>query len=139
MPGQGAAAFIFDERGRVLLVRENYDRRRYGPPGGRVEPDESPLDAVVREALEEVGVRVAIEHLIGIYRLENGFGAHAFRCSITAGVPAVPDGARGEITEVGWYEVDAIPEPVTNLLHHALADAVAGARGVVRDGLPRIT
>ena len=53
-------------------------------------------------------------------------------------MPAVPDGARGEIAGVGWYDVDAVPRPVTNLLHHALADARAGARGVVRDGLPRI-
>jgi hypothetical protein len=33
-PDQGAAAFVFDERGRILLVHENYDRRRYGRPGG---------------------------------------------------------------------------------------------------------
>jgi 8-oxo-dGTP pyrophosphatase MutT (NUDIX family) len=69
MPGQGAAAFIFDERGRLLLVRENYDRRRYGPPGGRVEPGESPFHAVVREAREEAGIEVAVEHLIVAYRL----------------------------------------------------------------------
>jgi 8-oxo-dGTP diphosphatase len=139
MPGQGAAAFIFDERGRILLVRENYDRRRYGPPGGRVEHGEDPLDAVVREAREEVGIEVAVEHLIGVYRLETGFGAYAFRCRIVAGVPSVPAGADGEIAEVGWHEVDAIPQPVTNLLHHALEDAVAGRRGVVRDGLPKVT
>jgi ADP-ribose pyrophosphatase YjhB (NUDIX family) len=139
MPGQGAAAFTFDERGRILLVRENYDRRRWGPPGGRLERGESPLDGVVREALEEAGVEVAVEHLIGIYRLESGFTAHAFRCRIAGGTPVVPDGARGEIAEVGWYAADAIPQPVTNLLHHALPDAVADARGVVRDGLPRLT
>ena len=46
---QVVAAWIFDEHGRVLLIRENYDRRRYGPPGGKVEPGESPREAVVRE------------------------------------------------------------------------------------------
>jgi 8-oxo-dGTP pyrophosphatase MutT (NUDIX family) len=138
-PGQGAAAFVFDERGRLRLMRENYGGRRYGTPGGRVEPGEDPLGAVVREAREEVGVEVAVEHLIGIYRLESGFCAYAFRCSITAGVAGDPDGARAEIAEVGWYEPPAIPQPVTNLLHHALADALAGARGVVRDGLRRLT
>ena len=86
-PGQGAAAFVFDERGRLLLVRENYDRRRYGPPGGRVEPGEDPLDAVVREAREEAGIEVAVEHLIGIYRLENGFSAYAFPLPDRGGDP----------------------------------------------------
>jgi 8-oxo-dGTP pyrophosphatase MutT (NUDIX family) len=33
-----AWAIVLDERGRVLLIRENYGRRRYGLPGGAVEP-----------------------------------------------------------------------------------------------------
>jgi 8-oxo-dGTP diphosphatase len=45
---EGAAAAVLDAGGRVLLVEENYDRRRWGFPGGAVEPGESPLDAVVR-------------------------------------------------------------------------------------------
>jgi 8-oxo-dGTP pyrophosphatase MutT (NUDIX family) len=64
--GQGTAAFVFDAAGRLLLLRQGYDRQRWGPPGGRLEAGE-------------------------------------------------------------------------DLLHHALPDAVAGARGVARDRLPRIT
>jgi 8-oxo-dGTP pyrophosphatase MutT (NUDIX family) len=41
MPVSGAAAAIFDERGRVLLVKENYGRRRYGFPGGAREARET--------------------------------------------------------------------------------------------------
>jgi len=33
-PTWGAAAVIFDTEGRVLLIKENYDRRRWGLPGG---------------------------------------------------------------------------------------------------------
>jgi ADP-ribose pyrophosphatase YjhB (NUDIX family) len=135
--GQGAGAFIFDADGRLLLLRHGYRGRRWGPPGGRLEPGEDPLDCVVRETLEETGVEVAVEHLIGLYRLENGFAAYAFGCRIVSGVPAIHD--RAEIVELGWFAPDAVPQPVTNLLHHALADAVAGHRGVVRDSLPRLT
>jgi ADP-ribose pyrophosphatase YjhB (NUDIX family) len=136
-PREGAAAAILDSAGRLLLVKENYDRRRYSLPGGAVETSERPLDTVVREALEETGVAVRIEHLIGIYRLENGFTATLFRCSIADGEPALQ--VSGEIAEVGWFAPDDIPQPRSNLLHHALDDIVGGRRGVVRDGLPRIT
>jgi 8-oxo-dGTP diphosphatase len=133
---QGAAAVIFDDDGRVLLVKENYGRRRYGFPGGAVEPDEAPDDAVVRELKEETGLDVEVDHLIGLYRLDDGVSVHLFRCRIVGGTPAVPD--TEEIAEVGWYDAGGLPAPVTNVLHHALGDALAGRRGVVRSGLPRL-
>jgi 8-oxo-dGTP diphosphatase len=132
----GAAAVIFDDEGRVLLIKENYDRRRYGLPGGAVEPGESPLDAVARETFEETGMRAAVDHLIGLYQLENGLLVHVFRCRILEGKPTVP--TTGEIAEVDWFDAAALPAPVTNTLHHALPDALAGSRGVVRTGLPRL-
>lgn len=133
---QGAAAAIVDADGRLLVVKENYDRRRYTLPGGAVETGETPLDAVVRETHEETGVSVRIDNVIGLYRLVNGFTATLFRCSIENGEPALPD--TGEISAVEWLRFDEIPHPQSNLLHHALDDIVAGRSGVVRDGLPRI-
>jgi 8-oxo-dGTP diphosphatase len=135
-PRQAAAAAILDERGRLLLVKENYDRRRYSLPGGAVDAGETPLETVVREAREETSVAIRVEHVIGVYRLVNGFTATLFACSIENGEPLRPE--TGEIDEVGWFDPDQIPQPTSNLLHHALADIVAGRHGVVRDGLPRI-
>ena len=134
---QGAAAAILDEAGRLLVVRENDERRRYGFPGGAVEPGEAPQDAVVREVLEETGITVSVDHLVGMYRLENGLMKTVFRCHIVSGVPAriAPE----EIAEVGWFAPEAIPPPVTNSLRYALPDVLGGARGVVRDGLRALT
>lgn len=133
---ESAAAAILDESGRLLVIKENYDRRRYSFPGGAVEVGESPLDAVVRETLEETGVAVAVGHVVGMYRLVSGLTGTLFHCSIIDGVPTLPK--TGEIAEVGWFEPQRIPEPRSNFLHHALADVLAGRRGLVRDGLPRI-
>jgi hypothetical protein len=80
---------------------------------------------------------VCIDHLIGSYRLDNGFEVHAFRCTIVAGEPACP--ATGEIAAVEWHDAAALPAPRSNILHYALADALAGRRAVVRTGLVRIT
>jgi 8-oxo-dGTP pyrophosphatase MutT (NUDIX family) len=82
MPVLGAPAAILNAGGRVLLVRENYDRRRWGFPGGAVEPDESPLDAVVRETREETLLDVRIDDLVGLYRfLHGGLTVHVFPLS----------------------------------------------------------
>ena len=69
--GMTVAALIFNEAGQVLLIKENYGKRRYGPPGGHIEAGESPKQAVTRESLEEVCVQVQVSRLIGIYQTER--------------------------------------------------------------------
>jgi 8-oxo-dGTP pyrophosphatase MutT (NUDIX family) len=133
----GAAAVIFDSEGRVLLVKENYERRRYSFPGGAVGRGETPEEAVVREVLEETGVTAAVDGLVGSYCLDNGFVVHAFACSILSGEPRVP--ATGEIAEVGWYLPGEIARPVSNVLHYALPDAVRGLRDIRRENLSRVS
>jgi 8-oxo-dGTP diphosphatase len=122
----------------VLLIKENYDRRRWGFPGGALEPGETPEQAVARETREETGVEVRVDSLVGSYSLaDSTLIAHLFRCTILAGTPAVPE--TGEIAEVGWWPVDELPQPQTNLLHYGLADAQAGRTGVRQRDLPRIS
>ena len=128
---------IFDAIGRVLLIRENYDRRRWSLPGGRIEDGEAPWEAAVREAREETSVDVELDHLIGVYGLDTGFFAFAFAARIVNGEPAVP--ATDEIADVVWWDAHALPHPRSNLLHYALPDALDGARGVVRANLQRVS
>ena len=53
-----ATGFIV-RRGRVAL-HWHPKVRAWLPPGGHVEPNEDPVEAVVREALEETGLRVEV-------------------------------------------------------------------------------
>ena len=55
------AGAIFDARGRVLLARRDGPREHAGLwefPGGKVEPGETPLQALARELHEEIGIRI---------------------------------------------------------------------------------
>lgn len=128
---------ILDGAGRVLLVKENYDRLRWTLPGDAIEKGETPADAVARETLEETGVAVAVGHLVGVYTLENGFTVYAYRCSIVDGDPAIPP--TGEIAWVGWCNAAELPEPRSNVLHYAVPDALVGVRGARRRGLPLVS
>src|SRR5262245_56314746 len=49
---------IFDDEGRVLLV-QHANGGVWLLPGGAIDPDETPQDAVVREVWEETGLDVA--------------------------------------------------------------------------------
>lgn len=66
MPVVVGAAIVRD--GQVLAQQRAYPARdagRWELPGGRVEPGEPDADAVRRECLEELGVRVAVGSRIG--------------------------------------------------------------------------
>jgi len=61
----GAFAAILNDECRILIVQERKESRRFGFPGGRVEPNEAPEEAVVRECREETGLDVRVMHRIG--------------------------------------------------------------------------
>jgi ADP-ribose pyrophosphatase YjhB (NUDIX family) len=129
-----SSALVFDEAGRVLLIKQNYGQRKYGVPGGVVEFGETPTEAAVREVREETGVDVALGPLTGLYTLrkdDHTLLCYVFAATIEHGEPAVP--TTGEIAEVGWFDCDALPKHRTNLVAPAVEDARAGRVGVARE------
>ena len=131
----GVAASVILRHDRVLLVKENYGSRRFGLPGGRIEPHEKPRDAAKRETREETGLDVAVRDLIGVYMIvgRTHVTGFVYLADVVSGKAAVPP--TGEIAELGWYDPADLPEPLTNITVHALIDALAGRRGVVRDDI----
>ncbi|HKL30603.1 MAG TPA: NUDIX hydrolase N-terminal domain-containing protein, partial [Natrialbaceae archaeon] len=66
-PKVGALAAIFDEDGRILLIKRS-ESGAWCLPGGAMELHETPEEAAVREAREETGLDVRVDALIGAYR-----------------------------------------------------------------------
>lgn len=61
-------AAVIEHEGRYLLVEEHTpEGLRLNNPAGHLEPGESPLQAVVREALEETGRHFEPRALLGVY------------------------------------------------------------------------
>ncbi|NEK57271.1 NUDIX domain-containing protein [Geodermatophilus sabuli] len=60
-------AVVLDDQGRLLLIRRGTEPSRgaWSVPGGRIEPGESPAEAVVREVREETGLTVRAGREVG--------------------------------------------------------------------------
>lgn len=89
------SGIIYGGNGEILLV-EQRDGGVWSTPGGAVEPDEDPIDAVVRETWEETGLLVKPVALIGVFggpafvvRYGNGdetqYVMTVFECSVISG------------------------------------------------------
>ena len=62
-------AAIAEREGRFLVVEEETDEGvRLNQPAGHLEPDESLVEAVVRETLEETAYGFVPRSLLGVYR-----------------------------------------------------------------------
>jgi ADP-ribose pyrophosphatase YjhB (NUDIX family) len=116
--------------GKLLLVREAIDGS-WTFPGGWADVGEEPHVAAEREVFEESGLRVHAVRLIGAYDANRVEGSlplfHAYKllflCEITGGEPATSS----ETSEVGFFALDALPEPLSTYrtTPRHLSDAIA--------------
>jgi 8-oxo-dGTP pyrophosphatase MutT (NUDIX family) len=121
----GAVAVV-EHDGRLLLVRLSY-RRDWGLPGGLLDRREQPADAVRREAREEVGIDVeplGAPTVVVDARLRRA--DVVFRCRLPRGTdPSSAAPQSGELLEVGWFGLDALPalQPEARAALEAVAHA----------------
>jgi 8-oxo-dGTP diphosphatase len=66
-------AVVHDARGRLLLIRRGHapSAGLWSVPGGRLEPGETEVQAVVREVAEETGLRVRPDRVVGRVRIDG--------------------------------------------------------------------
>ena len=113
-PKLDGRGLVFDADGRVLLVRERLDGDRWTVPGGWVDVNESPAEAVTREVLEETGYEVVAERVLALWdrdRHDHPPGPfHCWKvmvgCRIVGGAPQ----ASIETSEPRFWSVDDLPE-----------------------------
>jgi ADP-ribose pyrophosphatase YjhB (NUDIX family) len=100
-----------DEAGRLLLVQETGHEDGWHIMGGAVDMGESPAEAAVREAREEMGVGVRLVRLLDVVggpdfevHYPNGdrvaYVSAVYEVEIIDGTPAPAD---GELSEVAWF------------------------------------
>jgi 8-oxo-dGTP diphosphatase len=99
-------AWVLIREGRLLVAR-NRGRDLFYLPGGRPEPDESHADTLVREAMEELSVRISPSTMRLVAEVtaprDGAPGLVRMTCYTAEHVgDLVP---ANEIVEVGWFTV----------------------------------
>jgi 8-oxo-dGTP pyrophosphatase MutT (NUDIX family) len=120
--GAGADALIV--RDDTVLLGHRMDHDLWVFPGGTVESGESPWDAVVREAAEEVGVHASVIRLLGVAWQP---GPNELVFDFLCAAEGEPKPCLEEIDDVGWFPLSAPPPNLFRPQRERLA-------GYVRNG-----
>jgi 8-oxo-dGTP diphosphatase len=107
----GAICVIERADGRILLVRQIY-RSRWGIPGGLLQRREGPASAARREVLEEVGLGIELcGEPAPVVEPRSQRVDLVFRARLIDEGRADDAQPRSpEISEVGWFPRDQLPE-----------------------------
>jgi 8-oxo-dGTP diphosphatase len=128
------AGLIIGEDGRVLITQRRADQSlplQWEFPGGKVEPGEAPVAALVRELQEEIGVEVAVGRIWDV--LFHAYPAFdlvmlVYACRIVGGEPRAV-----EVADLRWLPPGELPSwdilPADRPLVQRLVD----------EGLPELT
>ena len=105
---------MLDGEGRILLARRagEPERGKWDLPGGFIEEEEHPLDALVRELHEETGLEVEPLELAAIETDRYGDGVDApatlnlyWTARVLSGEPAPAD----DVSELRWLAPEELP------------------------------
>jgi len=135
----GSGVIIANNEGEILLQkREHKGSEVWSIPGGIMELGESIEEAAIREAKEETGLDIALEHLIGVYSKyehehSNGDKTQtiviAFKALVLGGELHI-DG--DETLDLKWFSKENRPTMFVQQLEDVVIDYFAGKQGVWR-------
>jgi len=113
-------AVVFDDRGRVLLLRHTHDRAHpWGLPSGRLERRETPVQAVIRELREETGLQGEVRALVALERVQPlPVLRAAYLCRVRGEFrPSV------EVAEAAYFTPAALPAGVRAVQRKMISQA----------------
>ncbi|MBU4512602.1 NUDIX hydrolase [Patescibacteria group bacterium] len=117
--GVAVSAMLWRD-GKFLLLKRNQQPLQWGPPAGEVLNDENPIDAVLRETMEEAGIKVKVLMPVAFW-----YGRHdgtqlisiSFLCEYVSGEVKLSD----EHNDAKWLTTE---EMVQEEMTHDIKDFV---------------
>ena len=108
---------VFDDQGRLLMVREVADGGRWTLPGGWADVNLTPAENVVKEVAEESGFQVRVRKLAALWdRTRQGHPSGVFSCCKLFYICDIVGGAAAtgpETSEVGWFAEAGLPDDLS--------------------------
>jgi ADP-ribose pyrophosphatase YjhB (NUDIX family) len=114
-------AVIFNDENKVLLLEHVLrPASGWGIPGGFIEANEQPADALQRELIEEVGLKIKD---IEFFRIRT-FGHH-IEILFSARSNDVGEVKSFEIKALDWFELDNLPAEMSHIQKQIIKDVLS--------------
>jgi ADP-ribose pyrophosphatase YjhB (NUDIX family) len=117
-------ALILDQAKLLLVKRAQEPFKGYWDiPGGFLEAGEHPETGVLREILEETGLHIQLDKLLGIFMdIYETTGDPTLNLFYTANVTGGEAQAGSDATHLHWFDLNALPERIAfKSAHEVLA------------------
>ena len=113
------AAIIHDEKERIFATQRGYGDFKDGWefPGGKMEPGESPEEALKREILEELDTRIVVERLVQTVDFDYPkfhLTMHCFWCLVESGSQTLKEHeaarwlSKEQLESIDWLPADKV-------------------------------
>ena len=111
-PKTAGAKCIVKHENKILMIKNNYGRGNWTFPGGKIEKDESPNLAAIREVWEEVEIKISAPQYLGNFLNTREYKRDTIHCftATVAGADFKIDPL--EITVAQWFSIDQLPKPI---------------------------
>ncbi len=141
---EAARAVVIHDQKLLVMRRRKSDGRQYMvTPGGRLEPNELQISALIRELAEETMITVASPRLVFTEEPNDGrWGTqYIYLCEYVSGEPQLhPESeelaanqAGTDLYEPMWYPIDQLPDRDYPFRSERLGEEIVRA---FRDGFP---
>lgn len=134
---QAAIGIVFNKKNhRVILVKRR-DIPIWVLPGGGIDANESPEEAVIREVFEETGLVVKITRKTGEYTPINRLSqtTHVFECEVISGSMQLSD----ETRDINEFSCTQTPQSFFFIHKVWLNDAMLGLSAPVKKEISQVT
>lgn len=128
--------YCHDGKGNLLLHKRSAacrdEQGRWDPGSGKLEPDLTLEENVLKEVQEEYGCAGEIQERLpvhDIFREQEGVRTHwvAAPFIVKVNPDQVINGEPHKIDELGWFRLDSLPEP----LHEGFSYSLNKFRGII--------
>lgn len=129
----GAGAIVINQHNEILVVRDQ-GFTGFNLPGGHVDPGERIQDSIIREVLEETGIEVSFEAILGFttrHPYEFGKSNIHFICRLKPLTQAINVIDTDEIAEAKWIPIENyLADEKNGLTNREIVSQIAESNGL---------
>lgn len=110
-PKTSGVKCVIENNGKILTIRNVYGKRRWTFPGGTINKNETPENAVRREIKEEVRLDIVDIRFLGDFLSEVEYKKDRIYCFSAKSSQAELNIRKSEILEANWFLPNELPQP----------------------------